>query len=259
MRRILIALAMAASVGMASAQSPAPKKKSSARAPAAAAAAEAPVKVAVGRYELRGAGMAPGRKFEEPWELYRTKVGFELKQWFEVSQNGEPNPRLEITVGFAPGFFPTSVVLAGENNKNPISCRLTLKLFSCESPTGKSELAMEGPYSFFLPDPWMMGAVVRRARKAPDQPTNVQLVRMAGMTQSGPRLEKLDAVIHYIGEDLVEVAGKRETAHIYELKTERFPALTLWITGDGIVTAMEDSNNPDQRMMLIEYSKTGKF
>lgn len=265
MKTTLISIVVAASVSVALAQSGAPpKKQSKGKAPAArnapkAPATDVPVKVAVGRYELRGTGMAPGRKFEEPWELYRTKVGFELKQWFEVSQNGEPNPRLEITVGFAPGFFPTSVVLAGENNKNPISCSLTLKLFSCESPTGKSELAMEGPYSFFLPDPWMMGAVVRRARKAPDQPTSVQLVRMAGMTQSGPRLEKLEAVIHYIGEDQVEVAGKKQVAHIYELKTERFPALTLWITGEGIVTAMEDSKNPDQRMMLIEYSKTGKF
>lgn len=268
MKFLLIALFLLASLDQGLAQSSsAPKAKGKAKTPArksapkaaAAAVADVPIKVAEGKYKLMGSGVTPGRKFEEPWTLYRTKVGFELKESFVVSQNGEPNPGVEITVGFAPGFFPTSIVIAGENNKNPITCTLKLALFTCDSVAGISELPMEGSYSFFLPDPWMMGAVVRRAKPVPDVPTKVAMVRMAGMTPTGPKLERLEAVIHYVGEDQVEVVGTRQMARIYEIKVERYPNLTLWITRDGVVSAMEDSRNTDQRMELIEYKKIGKF
>src|SRR5213075_3425110 len=94
-----------------------------------------------------------------------------------------------------------------------------LKEFRCLSGEQKEKMAMDGSYSFFSPSPWMLGAIARRAKKIPNESTQVKLVRMGGVTETGPKLGTFTADVQYIGEDSVTVNGEKMDAVIYEIKT----------------------------------------
>lgn len=237
-----------------------PKKKPTSKKPAATAA-PAKVKVAEGRYELIRTDGQPLRAFEEPWALYKTPLGYELEeQWHVGASEKAPEAIIDVHVSFAGGLNPIEVKIGGDDAQRQLLCKAALKEFTCSSGGLSATLTVEGSYNFFSPSPWMLGAIVRRAKKVAGEPTTLQLVRMGGMTESGPKLGNFKAEVSYVGDDEVSVGSVKYPTSIFELKAEgKIPTMLLWMTADGMVLQIQDASQPEQRMNMVELTRYGKF
>src|SRR5882762_5568387 len=145
--------------------------------PKAAAVAPMREKVAEGKYELKKLDGKSPQSFEEPWTLYKTKVGFELEEQWVVSNDPQNQPMIvDIGVNFAPGLYPIQLRVGGVGSSKELHCSMEANEFTCDSGGMHSKISMQGSYNLFLPSPWMLSSIGRRAKKVPQQITKVQLV-----------------------------------------------------------------------------------
>ena len=240
------------------------KRKRPARKPAAAAKAAPanPVrtKIAEGRYELRAQAGAILQSWEEPWTLYRTKAGFEVEELWKASKQGNPNSVIiDVLLVLAPGLYPTQARIGSDLSPAQLNCFMTMTEFRCATEGREATLPMSGAYNFFLPSPWLLSSIGRRAPKKPDQPVTVKLVQMTGMSEGGPVLSSFEAQVTYVGEDQVEISGLKLAASIYEIRGPTVPGIVVWISAEGVVLMMQDSGKPEQRMELVEFKKLAAF
>jgi len=233
-----------------------PTKKRAASPPAAPPR----LKIAEGKYELRRSNGPVDRTFEEVWTLYRTKLGYAVEeQWHVGAGQGMPPNVLDVSLEFISGLHPLRIRI-GSDEERSLHCALELKECRCKSMGTESALPMSGIYDFFLPSPWMLGSIARRSAKDPGKPTQVQLVRMAGMSPEGPKLHAFPAQVQYVGDDLIEINGKKLASSIYELKApDAIPEMLIWVAPDGIVLALQDSTKQEQRMELTQFTRHAKL
>lgn len=235
-------------------------KKAPARAKARIPAAPLRTKVAQGRYELRSQAGATLRIWEQPWTLYKTKTGYEVEELWKASRAGDTNEVvIDVLLTMAPGLYPTQARIGSEASPSQLLCSMTMNEFRCAASGRQNAMPMTGPYNFFLPSPWLLSSIGRRAQKKPDQPVKVTLVQMTGMGETGPKLTSFQADVAYIGEDQVDVGAARIEASIYEIRGPGGPAIVIWISPDGVVLMMQDAGKPDQRMELVEFKKFAAF
>ena len=237
-----------------------PKKKARRPVKGKVAAVPAKIKVAEGTYELKKLDGPIERTFAEVWTLYKTDLGFTLQEEWNVGEGqGQPANVIDVSAEFVPGLHPVKLQI-GDDAERSLNCALALGEFSCKSMGLEAKLPMNGVYDFFSPSPWTLGSIVRRAKKVPGEITQVQLVRMAGMTPEGPKLHAFQGEVQYVGDDQIEISGVKYTASIFELKSAgSIPSMLLWLAPDGIVLALQDSTKAEQRMELTAYKKYGKF
>ncbi|MBI2683313.1 MAG: hypothetical protein HYX26_08900 [Acidobacteriales bacterium] len=257
-RRLRIPLFLFAVLALAVSVSAQAKKRSPRKSAPKAAAAR--VKVAEGKYELRDKGVAPERSFVESWELFKTGLGYDLvEQWHVGAGGGAPPSVIDVAIEFARGLHTVKMRI-GTLEDRSLTCELALSEFICRGQGNETRVPMTGVYDFFSPSPWALGSIIRRAGRKPDEVTSVQLVRMAGMTPSGPRLSTFQAEVQYIGDDQIEIEGRHSAASIFEVRAPgSIPSMMIWVDADGIVLALQDSTRQDQRMELTEYKKLARF
>jgi hypothetical protein len=226
----------------------------------APAATPRKVKVAEGKYELKRSNGPLDRTFEESWTLYRTNRGYSVEeQWHVGAGQGIPANILDVSLELIPGLHPLTIRI-GTDEQRSLNCSLALTECKCKSMGMEATLPMTGVYNFFSPSPWMLGSIVRRSKKVPTQPTQVQLVRMAGMTPQGPKLTAFQAEVQYVGDDQVAIGSQRLNASIFELKArDAIPDMLVWISADGLVLALQDSAKQEQRMELTQFTRYGKL
>ncbi|MCU1305591.1 MAG: hypothetical protein JWN45_286 [Acidobacteriaceae bacterium] len=217
-------------------------------------------KIAEGKYELKKQDGKVAQIVGEPWTLYRTNVGYELQEQWIVSKDTQEQPTIiDVGVNFAPGLFPIQIRIGGIGSAKELNCSMQAKEFSCDSAGLHATMAMDRPYNLYLPSPWMLGSIARRAKKMPDKPSKVRLVQMVGMTSAGPKLDSFEAEVQYIGEDEIDVSGERIPASIFEMKTKTMPNIMVWLSPEGVVLVMQGSSKPEQRMELTKFTKFAKF
>lgn len=227
---------------------------------ASAPAATVRTKVAAGRYLLSSSSQGILQTWEEPWTLYRTKTGFEVDEWWKASRQGSANSvNIEVRLVLATGLHPIEAHIGSAATDNQLNCFMAMSEFRCQVMGKESVLPMLGAYNFFLPSPWFLTSIVRRAPKKPDTIVTVKLVQMAGMTPNGPKLVEASAQVTYVGEDVVELQGAKIAASIYELRGTESPAIVVWLSSEGVVLAMQDVSKSDQRMELVEFTKFVPF
>lgn len=148
---------------------------------------------------------------------------------------------------------PVGVRIEGAVASRSMQCNFEMKQIVCEAEGKRVAQPVQGRYAFFLPSPWLVGAVVRRASRQPDAVTPITLVRFLGIREEGPVLGTIEAKVRYVGEDEIEVAGARYQADIFELQPDPYPRLLIWLArGSGMPVAMQDANKPEQRIELVE-------
>ncbi|MCU1284403.1 MAG: hypothetical protein JWO13_753 [Acidobacteriales bacterium] len=256
-----IALLLCVTLAVTSAAAQQKRKKATPSAQAKAAD-DTPIheKIAEGKYELKKQNGQVAQIVGEPWTLYRTNVGYELKEQWIVSKDTQQEPTIiDVGVNFAPGLFPIQIRIGGVGSAKELNCSMQAKEFSCDSAGLHAAMAMERPYNLYLPSPWMLGSIARRAKKVPDKATKVQLVQMVGMTSAGPKLDSFEAEVQYVGEDEIDVSGERIPASIFEIKTKTMPTIMVWLSLEGVVLAMQGSIKPEERMELTKFTKFAKF
>lgn len=211
--------------------------------------------IASGKFQLLEQGAQLQQKLEEPWRLKKVRGGFLLDEQWVVAAEANAS-RVPVQVNLSAGYIPT-VVTIGDGDA-AIRCAIEMSAFSCTRAGQTTKLPMSSRYYFLLPSPWMVSAIARSAPKAPGKVITVQLVRIAGVSQEGPQLESLSGELQYVGEDEVEVQGKRHAASIYELRSKAFPAITIWVDAEMVPVLMQDSGKPEQRIELVEFSRAAR-
>lgn len=255
---LVVLLFLAVSVSAQTAKKTAPKKS---KPKAASAAPNQDILVAEGKYEMKRMQGNSTQVFIEPWALYKTAVGFFLReQWISYQEGAENSVIVDVEVHMAPGLNPLEAKIGSPESANRLLCSIALKEFKCASRGMESKIPVVGPYNLFLPSPFILSSIARRAKKTPGVPTKIKLVQMVGMTAEGPRLEEREGEAEYQGDDQMEVAGQKIAASIYEIRLPKVvPSILLWVSNEGIVLAMQDAARPDQRMELTEYKQHAKF
>lgn len=156
------------------------------------------------------------------------------------------------------GFRPLQVQIGSA--ADALRCKIALQEFTCEAKGLSRKLETTPPYEYFSPSPWILSSVVRRVKKDSSVKSTVNLVRIDGGDETGPRLSSFAAEVQYVGDDQIEVGGQKYTASIYELHAEgAIPGMLVWVSPEGIVLAMQDSTHPEQRMELAELKFYGKL
>jgi len=217
------------------------------------------LKAAEGQYAFfnRTGDLLPD--FTEPWTLTKTPVGYDLvEQW--KAKNTEDESKgivsVDFKVSFAPGLQPINVRIGNKESPYGIYCILSLSEFSCAGAEKTTKLNVVSPYNFFLPSPWLMSAIVRRATKEVGTFTDVRMAYLAGMSTEGPKLETFKAQVIYKGQESIHSMDQTFLADKYEIQNPgQFPDMMIWVSAEGVTLAMEDSTKPDQRMMLMRYKK----
>lgn len=261
-RVLAIAIMLGVALASLSAQAQTKSRRRPARKPAAKSpAASVRTRIAEGRYQLRAREGSVLQSWDEPWTLYKTKTGYEVTETWKASKEGYANSVvIDVFLAMAPGLYPTEARIGPDQSPNQLVCSMTMDELRCAAGGKQSSLAVSGAYNFFLPSPWLLSSIGRRAHnKKPDQSVPVKLVQMTGMSETGPILVELGAQVAYVGEDQVEVDGARLPASIYEVRGSDFPAIMVWISAEGVVLMMQDSAKPEQRMELVEFKKFGAF
>jgi hypothetical protein len=258
-RRFILAL-VALSVLCTGAWPQSPRKKRSSAKPKPAVTAPLKTKVAEGRYELRARADAVLQSWEEPWTLYKTKTGYEVEELWKASREGSSNSVvIDVLLTLAPGLYPTQARIGSDLSPAQLTCSMAMNEFRCAAQGKQAAIPMSGAYNFFLPSPWLLSSIARRAPKKPGHPVTVKLVQMSGMNEAGPMLTSFDAQVAYVGEDMVEVSGNKLEASIYEIRGGSAPAIVVWISAEGVVLMMQDASKPEQRMELVEFKKLAAF
>lgn len=224
------------------------------------------VKIAEGRYEVVGGKTDAQNSYREPWTLYKTALGYEVEEQWVVTSPNAAESTVDVAISFAAGLYPIQVQIGGQNSTKRMLCAMALGEFKCATQGKESRMAMQGAYNVFLPSPWMLGSIARRAKKIPNQAAAVQLVMMGGMEEQGPKLMSFPAEVQYVGDDEVSISGEKIPAAIFELKAPNtgiagvsIPGTLIWTSNEGVVLALQDSNRPEQRIELVEYKRHGKF
>jgi hypothetical protein len=221
---------------------------------------EQKTKLAEGRYQLNGGPASRG--FQEPWTLYRTNIGYQLEEQWIVplpAEQQQPPTVIDVNVQMVTGLRPTQIRIGAEPSQ-ALTCNIALNQMFCSAHGQTNKLEMKGAYDYFLPSPWMLGNIVRRAKKNPDIKPPVQLVRIDGNDENGVQLSSFPAEIQYVGDDQIELGGQKYFSSIYELRSENsIPGMLVWISQEGIVLAIQDSTRPEQRIELSQLKVYGKF
>jgi hypothetical protein len=238
------------------------KKKTPAK-KAAPARTAAPQKtlVAEGKYEMKRLQGTVTQMFEEPWQLYKTNVGYVLQeQWISYAEGSDHSIIVDVEVQMAPGLYPLEAKIGSPDSTNRLLCSMALKEFKCTTRGLEAKMPVSGPYNLFLPSPFILGSIAKRAKKSPGEPVKIKLVQMEKMTAEGPLLNEKSGEVEYQGDDQVEIAGQKIAAGIYEIRVpEVVPSILIWMSNEGVVLAMQDAARPDQRMELTEYKQHAKF
>jgi hypothetical protein len=250
--RLIVAVVLGLSI-VASAQTR--RRKPVRKPPVARATVPEKMKLAEGRYRM--AGSEEGRAFEEPWTLWKTKLGYELvEQWiFPAQDQGAPRV-IDVNVQMVTQLRPIKIHIG--DPLLGLDCSLTIGEFVCNNQGQMSKVAVQSPYDFFSPSPWMLGNIVRRARKIKGDKSSIRLVRINTVAAEGAALAAFEAEVQFVGDDLLEVNGRREAASIFELKAAgMIPAMLVWVSEEGLVYAIQDSSRPEQRMELTTFQRFG--
>jgi hypothetical protein len=245
MFRAILVIGLALSIPMAAQKTQRPKLASPSQR----------VKIAEGKYQMKGA--AGG--FEEPWTIFKTRLGYEVtEQWIVPTQVSEPPQVIDVSVQMVNALRPVQVHIG--DSQMGLSCSIAMGVFKCETQGKQSQMALSGPYDFFSPSPWMLGNIVRRATKDKSQKATIKLARIDGASEQGVNMSSFTASVQYVGDDQVELSGEKRPASIYELRADgAIPAMLVWVADDGIVFAIQDSSRPDQRLELSNLQRYGKF
>lgn len=121
---------------------------------------------------------------------------------------------------------------------------------------------MDLPYGILWPiSVFSLGGLTGTVDQPPGAETLVQLVSLEELSPSLPVLPmRADGQLRFLGWETVAVGTSKIRAKKYELTTAMQPRrLQIWVSPEGLVTAMEKMVEPRSRLELVRLSTTADF
>ena len=153
-----------------------------------------------------------------------------------------------------------------QKQSSSLSCELASTRLTCravingESSSGST--AVEGSYIVAPIQqgenndvPWLLAAMLRLATRDAKAVTHIPYI----IFWPGQNFEfepLVPAEIHYLGKEMVDVMGRKVTAHRYELMPQR---ATVWTADNGFVLAYEQHGDDAYRVELVDFKQFEDF
>lgn len=156
-------------------------------------------------------------------------------------------------------------------DSGPLSCDFLIKELHCSSggsdPKQAIELhtAVEEPYGLLWPvSAFSLTGVTREAERDPSLHTPVQLVAIEQPDAANPvSVVVFGGYLQYLGEESVELANQKWSAHKFAIKVALHPEFLVWTSPRGflLAAAVEHShpNWPQEGMKLVRFQKWADF
>lgn len=198
------------------------------------------------------------RSVTEKWTMRRTREGnLEVESVLRIEENHSV-VSMNLLLLLTPQLHPLKATLS-EAGRGDLIFEFNEKVFQIKGRK-QAKLEIESPYDLFLPTPWFLGSIVRRAKLEMGKTTKTKLILMDGESYD-PRIALMphEGTVQYLGPEDLSIGKYQINTHKFELDTKALPwTLLVWITDEGIVVAYEDSRS-GQRMTLKNYQKHARF
>lgn len=237
------------------------------------------IKVAEGEYRLTtdgDLGIGPIEtevfNFHESWSLWRTDDGFEAEGEQSYESPRETFRRRPFWVKLDRNWqvlkIQESAQLRWRRDSGPLTCDLLPREIRCNSgarnPAGAVDIrvAMDLPYGILWPiSVFSLGGLTSAVDQPPGGETLVQLISIEELSSALPVLPmRADGRLRFLGWETVTVGTSKIKAKKYELTTAMQPGrLQIWVSPEGLVTAVEKVVQPRSRLELVRLSTTADF
>jgi hypothetical protein len=241
-------------------------------------------KVAEGEYEIyeqAGDGaVGPFQEeiynFHEDWILWRVEKGQYLVEGvrrFESPKNEPHSTRFAVQLSrdFTVIRVKEFAKLRWVPDSGPLSCEFRPAQLECSSGGSdpkreiKLRTQLDNPYGLLWPiSPFSFSGITRQIERDRTRPTRVDLVSIEQPGMAHPvQATVLEGPIHYLGEEEIEAAGHKWTAHKFSLKVAMHPEYLIWTSPKGLLLALtvehEHQDWPKEGMRLARFESGTKF
>jgi hypothetical protein len=156
-------------------------------------------------------------------------------------------------------------------DSGPLSCEFLQGEMDCSSGGSdpkreiKTRTVLENPYGLLWPvSPFSFGSIARQAERDPGKPTLVDLVRIEQPGMAHPvQTAVLEGPLQYLGEEVVQTAGRTWKAHKFSLKVAATPEFLIWTSAKGLllVIAVRHAhlNWREEGMRLDRFESSADF
>jgi hypothetical protein len=237
-------------------------------------------KVAEGEYVMAFAEGQTEIEMHEEWTLWRVGgSGYEAQGTFRVRTSNartglDETSEVGIWAELLPNLEPFVVKLSPKTTDRdaagqPVRPPMVLEFAEREirkleevdgSRTLQATLTVDRPYAFYAPFSWFAASTAHKATRQSGATTELKVVVL---DEDDPtNLYAVDGYVRFLGQEDVQVGGRKYTAHKFErgLGPEDQPlVMYIWTLPEGVLLAVEDGKNPQQRMELVRYVKYAEF
>ncbi len=233
----------------------------------AAQQVERPV-VAEGEYSTMKVPNTGGEtvEFREVWKLTRTsKNSYEAESVARFRSSKTEDVAYQIRLTLSPTLHPVAVKIFGGipslKGYRSMVLEFTEHELRCCGEVGKVRLKIDSPYDLYFPTPWFFSSIVRRAERNKERGTAVRLVFMDKSPDNDTPvgLAPFEGQVRYLGSEQVKLAGETWNAEKFLIQPGPFTPVSVWLSPEGLMLAMEDAKNPEQRIELVRYKKYANF
>jgi hypothetical protein len=243
-----------------------------------------PAKIAEGEYTIyesdNSGSVGPFQEevynFHESWTLWRVANGdyrVEGVRRFESPKDEVHSNRfiVELTRDLTVIRMKEFAKLRWVADSGPLSCVFLLAQMNCSSGGSdpkreiKLRTPLEKPYALLWPiSPFSFGGITRQVERDRARATQIDLVRIAQPSMANPvQAMILEGPLQYIGEEDIQMAGRKWHAHRFSLKVPQHPQYLLWTSPRGLLLTLaiehEHKKWPDEGLRLTRFVSSSEF
>jgi hypothetical protein len=214
--------------------------------------------------------------FHESWSLWRDEKGqyrVQGSRAFESPKNDPHSNRfvVELSRDFTVIRVKEFAKLRWVPDSGPLSCEFLPKRLECSSGGSdrqreiKLRTPLENPYGLLWPvSPFSFSGIARQIERDSARPTRVDMVRIEQPSMANPvQAMILEGPMQYLGEESIEAAGKKWTAHKFLLKVPLQPEYLIWTSRRGLLLGLtiqhEHENWKVEGIKLERFESSEEF
>ena len=220
----------------------------------ASAQDKARLKVAEGTYVMDTESGGEKMKYHEEWVLWSTSQGtYLVESKIRVAcdhDNSEFRSEIFLDSTLRPVSLRIQREIPGLKTKDEFALTFTDEGVRYSVGDKEYEEKIQGPYYMYLPFPWFLSAIAVGSTKERGRNTAIQLVWMDDHSDPPIELFPFFGKIRYEGAEQIQVGGQSWNAERFEIAPHPFSPITIWISSEGILLALQDARKPEQRIEL---------
>jgi hypothetical protein len=214
--------------------------------------------------------------FRESWTLWRVDNGeyrVEGVRRFESPKDEAHSNRfiVELTRDLTVIRMKEFAKLRWVADSGPLSCDFLPAQMNCSSGGSDSKreiklrTPLEKPFALLWPiSPFSFGGITRQVERDQARATQIDLVRIAQPSMANPvQAMILEGPLQYVGEEDIQMAGRKWRAHKFSLKVPQQPQYLIWTSPRGLLLALaiehEHKEWPEEGLRLARFVSSSEF